>query len=95
MAFSKATDGNSTSLTYANTDASGIMPGNHLKKNNFGIRQTSKFLNDRLSVAVTGNYVAQTINNRPTNGLYFNPISGVYSHPRAFSLNDLKTYEVF
>jgi TonB-linked SusC/RagA family outer membrane protein len=95
MSFSKATEGNSTSLTYANTDASGIIPGNHLKKNNFGIRQTSKFLNDRLSVAVTGNYVAQTINNRPTNGLYFNPISGVYSHPRAFSLNDLKTYEVF
>ena len=95
MAFSKATDGNSTSLTYANTDASGIMPGNHLKKNNFGIRQTSKFFDDKLSVAVTGNYVAQTINNRPTNGLYFNPISGVYSHPRAFSLNDLKTYEVF
>jgi TonB-linked SusC/RagA family outer membrane protein len=95
MSFSKATDGNSTSLTYANTDASGIIPGNHLKKNNFGIRQTSKFLNDRLNVAVTGNYVGQTINNRPTNGLYFNPVSGVYSHPRAFSLNDLKTYEVF
>lgn len=95
MSFSKATDGASTSLTYANTDASGIVPGNHLQKNNFGIRQTGKFFKDRLNVAVTGNYVAQTIDNRPTNGLYFNPISGVYGHPRAFSLNDLKTYEVF
>ncbi|MBF4467657.1 SusC/RagA family TonB-linked outer membrane protein [Flavobacterium sp. LC2016-12] len=95
MAFSKATEGNSTSLTYANTNASGIVPGNHLKKNNFGVRQTGKFFNDKLSVAVTGNYVAQTINNRPTNGLYFNPIAGVFSHPRAFSLNDLKTYEIF
>lgn len=95
LSFSKATEGASTSLTYANTNASGVIPGNHLKKNNFGIRQTSKFFDDRLNVAVTGNYVSQKINNRPVNGLYFNPVSGVYSHPRAFSLNDLKTYEVF
>ncbi|MBK0368935.1 SusC/RagA family TonB-linked outer membrane protein [Flavobacterium agrisoli] len=95
MSFSKATEGNSTSLTYANTNASGIMPGNHLKKNNFGIRQTGKFFQDKLSVAVTGNYVVQEIDNRPVNGLYFNPIAGVYSHPRAFSLNDLKNYEIY
>jgi len=95
MTFSKATEGASTALSYANTDSNGIVPGNHLKKNNFGIRQTSKFFKDKLSVAVTANYVNQTINNRPTNGLYFNPVAGVYSHPRAFSLNDLKTYEVF
>lgn len=95
MSFSKATEGNSTSLTYANTNSSGIMPGNHLKKNNFGIRQTGKFFNDKLNVAVTGNYVVQKIDNRPVNGLYFNPISGVYSHPRAFSLNDLKNYQVY
>ncbi|TDX12672.1 SusC/RagA family TonB-linked outer membrane protein [Flavobacterium sp. S87F.05.LMB.W.Kidney.N] len=95
MAFSKASEGSATSLTYANTDASGIVPGNHLKKNNFGIRQSGKFFDDRLNVAVTGNYVNQTIDNRPVNGLYFNPISGVYSHPRAFSLNDLKNYEVY
>ncbi len=95
MSFSKATEGNATAITYANTSASGIMPGNGLKKNNFGIRQSAKFFGDRLNVAVTANYVGQTINNRPTNGLYFNPISGIYGHPRAFSLNDLKTYEVF
>lgn len=95
MSFAKATEGASTSLTYANTNASGIMPGNHLKKNNFGIRQTGKFFDDKLSVAVTGNYVVQEIDNRPVNGLYFNPISGVYSHPRAFSLSDLKNYEVY
>lgn len=95
MSFSKATEGNSTSLTYANTDANGIIPGNHLKKNNFGIRQTSKFFNDRLNVAVTGNYAGQKINNRPVNGLYFNPVAGAYSHPRAFSFADLKNYEVF
>ncbi|KIA93534.1 MULTISPECIES: SusC/RagA family TonB-linked outer membrane protein [unclassified Flavobacterium] len=95
MAFSKASEGMSTSLTYSNTSASGIIPNNGLKKNNFGVRQTGKFFDDRLSVAVTGNYTSQTINNRPTNGLYFNPVNAIYSHPRAYSLNDLKTYEVF
>ncbi|MFH7004830.1 SusC/RagA family TonB-linked outer membrane protein [Flavobacterium bizetiae] len=95
MAFAKTNEGSSTSLTYSNTSASGIIPNNGLKKNNFGVRQSGKFFNDRLNVAVTGNYTSQTIDNRPTNGLYFNPINSVYSHPRAYSLNDLKTYEVF
>lgn len=95
LAFSKATEGSSTSLTYANTDASGIIPNNHLKKNNFGVRQSGKFFKDKLNVAATGNYTTQTIDNRPTNGLYFNPINSVYSHPRAYTLNDLKTFEVF
>jgi TonB-linked SusC/RagA family outer membrane protein len=96
FAFAKGTESTSTGVTYANTSASGIMPGNGLKRNNFGIRQTSKFFDDRLSVAVTGNYVAQEINNRPVNGLYFNPLTGVYLFPRGNSFSDYKNnFEVF
>ncbi|WP_432221164.1 SusC/RagA family TonB-linked outer membrane protein [Flavobacterium sp. TMP13] len=95
MSFSKATEGASTSLTYANTDASGIIPGNHLKKNNFGVRQTAKFFEDKLNVAVSGNYTTQNIDNRPINGFYFNPVNNVYLHPRGVSLNELKNYEQF
>lgn len=95
VGFSKATEGNTTSLTYANTQTSGVIPENHLKKNNFGIRQTSKYFEDKLSVSVTGNYAVQKINNRPVNGLYFNPVAGAFSHPRGFSFEDLKNYEVY
>ncbi|WP_166923856.1 SusC/RagA family TonB-linked outer membrane protein [Flavobacterium poyangense] len=95
FAFSKGTEGASTSLTYANTDASGVMPGNHLKKNNFGIRQTSTFFDNKLNIAVTGNYVVQNIDNRPINGLYFNPLTSVYEHPRGYDFNNLKNYEIY
>ncbi|KIA98538.1 SusC/RagA family TonB-linked outer membrane protein [Flavobacterium sp. KMS] len=93
--FSKGTDGASTSLTYSNTTASGVMPGNNLRKNNFGIRQTSSFFDNRLNVAVTGNYIVQNVDNRPINGLYFNPLTSVYEHPRGTNFNDLKTFEVY
>ncbi|MCC9070837.1 SusC/RagA family TonB-linked outer membrane protein [Flavobacterium sp. F-65] len=93
--FSKGTEGASTSLTYSNTTASGVMPGNNLKKNNFGIRQTSTFFDNRLNVAVTGNYVVQNIDNRPINGLYFNPLTSVYEHPRGYDFDNLKTFEVY
>ena len=82
----------STSITYANTNSSGIMPGNGLKKNNFGIRQTGKFFNDRLTVSADGKYTSQTIQNRPLSGLNFNPLTGVYLMPRGNG-NDFNYYK--
>ncbi|WP_367753268.1 SusC/RagA family TonB-linked outer membrane protein [Flavobacterium sp. WC2430] len=96
MAFSSATEASSTSLSYANTSAAGIIPGNNLKKNNFGIRQTAKFFNYKLNVAANANYTTQTIINKPVNGLYFNPLTGVYLMPRGNDFNEYKNnFEVF
>jgi TonB-dependent SusC/RagA subfamily outer membrane receptor len=96
LAFSAATDAGSTSLSYANTTASGIIPGNHLKKNNFGIRQMAKFFNDKLNVAANANYTTQTITNKPVNGLYFNPLTGVYLMPRGNNFSEYENnFEVF
>ncbi|GAA3747177.1 MULTISPECIES: SusC/RagA family TonB-linked outer membrane protein [Flavobacterium] len=81
-----------TSITYANTSSSGIMPGNGLKKNNFGIRQTGKFFNDKLTVSADGKYTTQTIDNRPLSGLNFNPLTGVYLMPRGNG-NDFNYYK--
>lgn len=89
LAFSSASAISSTTLSYANTSGSGIIPGSGLKKNNFGIRQTAKFFEDKLSVAANANYTTQTVNNRPVNGLYFNPLTGVYLMPRG---NDFNAY---
>jgi TonB-linked SusC/RagA family outer membrane protein len=90
LAFSSATEASSTSLSYANTTGTGVIPGSGLKKNNFGIRQTAKFFNDKLNVAANANYTSQKVNNRPVNGLYFNPLTGVYLMPRG---NDFETYK--
>ena len=96
LAFSSGSATSSTTLSYANTSGSGIIPGNSIKKNNFGIRQTAKFFNDKLNVAANANYTTQTVFNKPVNGLYFNPLTGVYLMPRGNDFNEYKeNFEVF
>jgi len=88
--FSTGSAHSTTSLSYANTSSSGVIPGNALKKNNFGIHQTSKFFDDRLTVTADAKYTSQFVNNRPTNALYFNPLTGLYLMPRGSNYQDLK-----
>ncbi|WP_347049550.1 SusC/RagA family TonB-linked outer membrane protein [Flavobacterium olei] len=96
LAFTTGTDVSTTSLSYANTSASGIIEGNGLKKNNFGIRQTGKFFNNKLTVSADAKYTSQTIDNRPVNGLYSNPLTGVYLFQRANDFNFYRdNYETF
>ncbi|MDA6070238.1 SusC/RagA family TonB-linked outer membrane protein [Flavobacterium sp. AC] len=90
LAFTTGTEVNSTSISYANTSASGVIEGNGLKKNNFGIRQTAKFFNNKLTVSADAKYTTQTIDNRPVNGLYSNPLTGVYLFQRG---NDFNYYK--
>ncbi|MNS00618.1 TonB-dependent Receptor Plug Domain protein [compost metagenome] len=96
LAFTTASAVASTSLSYANTTSSGIIQGNDLNKNNFGIRQTGKFFNDKLTVSANANYTSQTIGNRPVSGYYFNPLTGVYLMPRGNDFDYYKNnYEIF
>lgn len=96
IGYSLGSENSTTAFSYANTSASGITPGNSLKKNNFGIRQTAKFFNDKLTFGANANYTSQTIANKPVNGFYFNPLTGVYLMPRGYDFNEYKeTYEVF
>ncbi|MDR6759941.1 TonB-linked SusC/RagA family outer membrane protein [Flavobacterium sp. 2755] len=95
-AFTTGTDVSTTSLSYANTSASGVIQGNGLKKNNFGIRQTGKFFDNKLIVSADAKYTSQTIDNRPVNGLYSNPLTGVYLFQRANDFNNYKdNFETF
>ncbi|MRX40427.1 SusC/RagA family TonB-linked outer membrane protein [Flavobacterium sp. LC2016-23] len=96
VGYSLGTETSSTAFSYANTSATGIVPGNSLKKNNFGIRQTAKFFEDKLTFAANANYTSQTIINKPVNGFYFNPLTGVYLMPRGNDFNEYKEkYELF
>ncbi|WP_337966496.1 SusC/RagA family TonB-linked outer membrane protein [uncultured Flavobacterium sp.] len=96
LGYSTASANSSTTLSYANTSGTGIIPGNSIKKNNFGVRQSAKFFDDRLTVGVNANYTTQSIDNKPVNGLYFNPLTGVYLMPRGNDFDYYKNnYEVF
>ncbi|GGK43063.1 MULTISPECIES: SusC/RagA family TonB-linked outer membrane protein [Flavobacteriaceae] len=84
-----------TYFSYANTSAGGIIPNNKLIRNNFNLRETANFLNEKIKVSASINLSDQRINNRPTNGLYSNPITGLYLHPVGIDLNSYKNYEYF
>ena len=96
FAFSTASSNSSTNVSYANTSANGVLPTNKLSKNNFSVRQTGKFFGDKLTVNANANYTSQYVTNRPTSGLYFNPLTGLYLMPRGNDFNYYKNnFEVF
>lgn len=85
-----------TYFSYANTLAGGVVPGNKLVRNNVTLRETAKFLNDKIDVSASVNLSDQRIWNRPTNGLYSNPLTGVYLHPVGIDRNTYKNkFEYF
>lgn len=87
---------NATSFSYANTSSSGVIPGNSLNKNNFGLQQTGKFFKNKLNMTANAGYTTQKIYNKPVSGLYFNPLTGVYLMPRGNDFNYYReNFEVF
>jgi len=93
--LSTGTEKNQTFLSYANTDATGIEPGNKFTRNNISIRNTSKLLNDKFTLDIAASYISQDRFDPPTSGTYFNPLSSVYLFPRGMNFDQYKTYEVF
>ena len=89
IAVNGGNDKMSTSLTYANTRVDGVIPTNEFKKNNIALRQTVKMFDDKVTVDASISYAEQKIINKPTNGLYFNALTGVYLFPRG---NDFNNY---
>lgn len=79
-----------TYVSYANTAAKGITPTNKLSRHNVNLRQTANFLNEKLTVDVSLNYINQIINNRPPIGVYPNPLLSLYLFPRGV---DIKPYQ--
>jgi len=79
-----------TYLSYANTNASGITPTNKLNRHNLNLRETASFLNDKLTVDVSLNYINQIVNNRPPIGVYPNPLLSLYLFPRGVDIQPYK-----
>ena len=82
-------------FSYSNTTAQGITPNNDYGKNNVTFRSTTK-LNDKLSISTNVMLTAEQSNNRPANGYYLNPLTGLYLFPRDLDFNSYKqNYQVF
>ena len=79
-----------TYFSYANTTASGVEPTNKLVRNNFTFREIGHFLNNKLTVDANTNYIQQKVDNTPSMGLFFNPLTGLYLFPVG---NDITQYK--
>ena len=77
-----------TYFSYSNTTSKGIVPTSELKRHNVTIRETAEFLNGRLKLSASLNYINQQGNNRNAQGMYFNPLTGLYLFPRGKNFAD-------
>lgn len=78
-------------FSYANVSSKGVMPTNTYNKNNFSFRQSTKLLNDKLTLSSGVILSAEVSKNRPGAGYYNNPLTGLYLFARDRDFNDFKT----
>lgn len=84
-----------TYFSFANIRAKGIMLENDLDRNNLRLQQTGKFLRKKLTLDASVNYISQKIDNTPSLGLYFNPLTGLYLFPRGMDISPYKAQYEF
>ncbi|MGC4023440.1 MAG: SusC/RagA family TonB-linked outer membrane protein [Cyclobacteriaceae bacterium] len=97
ISMSGGTDKAQAYLSYSNTDNKGIIPTSTLKRHTVNFRETAKFLDDRLTLDASVNYITQKSHNRPVaGGMYFNPLIGLDLMPRGLDFNNYKNnYQYF
>ena len=93
--LSAGTETQQVYFSYANTHATGVEPGNKLDRNNFTVRETAGFLNNKLTVDANVNYINQDIQNSAQIGIYSNPLIGLYNFPRGQSILPYKNQYEF
>lgn len=93
--LSMGSEKNQTYLSVSNTDADGIIPGNNYGKNSLNARNTTRFLNNKMTLDFDFTYIKQRDANMIAQGQYYNPLVPVYTFPRGESLKEMKEYEHF
>ena len=91
--FSVGTDKNQTYFSASAINAKGIVPNNKYHRYNVSVRNTSKFLDDKLTLDVSASYIRDYANNMISYGAYFNPIVGAYLYPRGQNFDQEKYFE--
>lgn len=96
LTFSNGNEQAQVYLSYANTNAKGILPENRLVQNNYTARLTSQLLDDKLSLDASINYTNKKVYNQNNPGGY-SALPGIYSFPVGddFSQYDQDNFEVF
>lgn len=91
--LSVGTDKNQTYMSLGTTSANGIIPENEYSKNNVTLRNTTKFLNEKMTLDFGFSYIKQKDQNMMAQGQYYNPLISVYTFPRGENFDAIKNYE--
>lgn len=93
VSFSTGNSKNQTYLSAAAVNSKGIVPNNGYNRYNFNFRNTTKFLNDKMTLDVAVGYIMQDDRNLTNQGTYNNPVVGAYIFPRGNDWNDVSMFE--
>jgi TonB-linked SusC/RagA family outer membrane protein len=88
--------GNDRSQTYFSAsvvNGNGIVPNNEYDRYNFTLRNTSKFLKDKMTLDLGASYIIQDDQNMRNQGVYSNPIVSAYLFPRGTDFGKAKMFE--
>ncbi len=96
LAVSGGTDKSTVYFSYGNVTAKGITPTNTYERNNFTFKQSTKLLNDKVTISSRTMLSSEESENRMPSGYYLNPLTGLYMFPRERDFNEFKeNYKVF
>lgn len=93
LTFSTGSEKNQTYLSIGNVAAQGIIPNNDFGRSNFTARNTSTFLDGKLSLDISFMAALAKEKNMITQGQYFNPLIAVYLFPPGDDFNRVKAFE--
>ncbi|WP_103070081.1 carboxypeptidase-like regulatory domain-containing protein [Aquimarina sediminis] len=96
LSVSGGTENAQTYFSYANTQATGIIPTHNVKKHTLNVRETAKLFDNKLTVDANILLSTQKIRNKPVSGLYYNPLVGATAfNSDTESLSDYEVFEEF
>lgn len=93
IALSTGNAKNQTYLSASTTNSDGILPNNSYNRYNFTARNTTNFLNDRLTLDIGAQYIIQNNKNMVSQGQYYNPLPALYLFPRGDNFDEIRLYE--
>lgn len=93
VTLSTGSEKNQTYLSASAVNSAGIVPNNKYNRYNFTFRNTTSFLQDRMTLNVGASYIKQNDLNMVNQGSYSNPLVEAYLFPRGDDWQTIKMYE--
>ena len=93
VTLSTGTERNQSFFSAATVNSEGLVPNNRYNRYNFTVRNTTTFLDDKMTLDFGASYILQNDQNMTNQGTYNNPLVGAYLFPRSNDWSDISMYE--